>query len=456
MLLEISTTHNPATDLGFLLHKHPDKVQEIKLAIGKAHVFYSEAYQERCTACLLLDINPMDIMKSKKGMRNFLKENYVNDRTYTSNSFMSTAIVKAFGSAINGTCHSRPELTTTPMPFEVKLHAINVESEKQLHQLFEPLEYEIEYERYDLDSQFTEWGKSKTITLSLKKMTTLQELLSQLYVFILVLDNQRHYWITNQEIDLLKRRGEGWLDSHPEKEWIVKRFLKYIPELTYSAKLNILQDKEDTNLLEFPKEDKEPNLHQKRLLRAFQLIKNSDAKSVLDVGCGEGKLLKLLLKDSQFQKIGGTDVAFSELQKANEKLYLDTASPYIKEKITLFQGSVTYQDERFLGYDAIALVEVIEHIDEERLEVFEQNIFGYSRPRTVVLSTPNSEYNVLFEKLYADEFRHDDHRFEWSREEFKDWCQKISDSYGYTFEIFPVGEEIENVGAPSQIVLFKK
>ncbi|WP_291720488.1 3' terminal RNA ribose 2'-O-methyltransferase Hen1 [Bernardetia sp.] len=453
MLLEITTTHTPATDLGFLLHKHPDNIQEKKLAVGKAHIFYSEANQNRCTACLLLDINPIEVIKNKKGMRHFLKENYVNDRTYTSNSFMSTAIVKSFGSAINGTCHTRPELPSTKMPFEVRLHAVNVENEEQLEKLFKPLGYEIEYERYDLDSQFTEWGTSKTLTLSLKKTTTLQELLSQLYVFILVLDNQRHYWIAEGEIDLLKRRGKGWLDTHPEKEWIVKRFLKYIPELTYSAKLNLLQDEEDVNTIQ--KKEKEPNLHQKRLLKAFQLLKKSDAKSVLDVGCGEGKLLKLLLKDSQFQKIGGTDVAFSELQKANEKLYLDTASPYIKEKITLFQSSVTYQDERFLDYDAIALVEVIEHIDEERLEVFEKNIFGYARPKTVVLSTPNSEYNVLFEKLYADEFRHDDHRFEWSREEFKNWCQKISKNYGYDFEIFPVGEEIENVGAPSQTVLFK-
>jgi len=396
MLLEISTTHNPATDLGFLLHKHPDKVQEIDLAIGKAHIFYPEANQNRCTICLLLDINPIEVIKSKKNIRNFLQENYVNDRTYTSNSFMSTAIVKAFGSAINGTCHTRPELPETKMPFEVKLHAINVENESQLKELFEPLGYEINYQKYDVDSQFVEWGKSKTITLSLKKTTTLQELLSQLYVFILVLDNERHYWIGNQEIDLLKRRGAGWLDSHPQKEWIIKRFLKYIPELTYSAKLNILKDEE--NIKENQKKEKELNLHQKRLLKAFQLLKNSHSESVLDVGCGEGKLLKLLLKDSQFKKISGTDVAFSELQRANEKLYLDTASPYIKEKISLFQSSVTYQDERFLGYDAIALVEVIEHINEERLEVFEKNIFGYARPKTVVLSTPNSEYNVLFEK----------------------------------------------------------
>lgn len=233
--------------------------------------------------------------------------------------------------------------------------------------------------------------------------------------------------------------------------------MKYIPELTYSAKLNILQDEEtEESINKNQKKEKEPNLHQKRLLKAFQLLKNSNATSVLDVGCGEGKLLKLLLKDSQFQKIGGTDVAFSELQKANEKLYLDTASPYIKEKINLFQSSLTYQDERFLDYDAIALVEVIEHIDEERLAVFEKNIFGYANPKTVVLSTPNSEYNILFEKLHAEEFRHDDHRFEWSREEFKEWCQKISTIYGYSFEISPVGEEKENVGAPSQIVIFKK
>lgn len=455
MILELNTIHKPATDLGYLLHKHPDKLQTVELSVGNAHVFYPEANEDSCTACLLLDINPVDLVRGDKGRNAFLQEHYVNDRPYTSNSILSTALVKAFGSAINGTCHLKPELAQTPIPLKAKVHCLKVDCDKTyINKLFEPLGYKISYNTIQLDSNFPGWGESKVVNLRVEKTTTLKEFLSQLYVFMVVLDNDRHYWISRNDIEVLIRRGENWLPNHPEKDWITKRYLKNLRTLTNPALLRLAN--EDELIEEQPLPERKLNLHQQRLNKAFELLKASGAESILDIGCGEGKLLKLLLKEGQFNKIAGMDVSFSELQKAKENLYLDQASPAMRERIKIFQGSVTYKDDRLKTFDAAALVEVIEHLDEERLPAMEKVVFGFAKPTTVILSTPNAEYNVVLEKLQAETFRHDDHRFEWTRKGFSDWCNKICNEFSYQVEIYPVGKEEENIGAPSQLAMFKK
>jgi 3' terminal RNA ribose 2'-O-methyltransferase Hen1 len=454
VLLEITTTHNPATDLGFLLNKHPDRLQSVELAIGKAHVFYPEANDSICTACLLLDINPIDLVRTR-GQMYFLHDHYVNDRPYTSNSFLSTAMVKAFGSAMNGTAKGKPELVDTPLALKVTLHSLKADCDpKFIYKLFEPLGYSLQVDTLPLDNRFPEWGVSKAINLTLEKTTTVKEVLSQLYVFILALDNDRHYWISQSDIDTLLRRGQGWLENHPEKEWITRRFLKNLKTYTSQALLRLAG--EEAQFDEEPKSKVWVSLHEIRLQKAFELIKQSGATSILDLGCGEGKLMKKLIRDSQFKKIVGMDVSFSELQKAKENLYLDTASPLMRERIGLFQGSVTYKDERMKGFDAAALVEVIEHLDEERLPSMEKVVFGCANPATVVLSTPNAEYNVVYERLDKENFRHEDHRFEWSREQFRAWCAKVCIQFCYDVVIHPVGEEEPGIGAASQMAVFKK
>lgn len=453
MLLEISTTHKPATDLGYLLHKHPDKIQTFELSIGNAHVFYPEANENNCTACLLLDINPIDLVRGSRN--NFLQEHYVNDRPYTTNSFLSTAIMKAFSSAVNGNCKIKPELVDTKIPLKVRISSLKIDCDKSyISKLFSPLGYDFSYEIIQLDEKFPEWGESKVINLTIEKVTTLKELLSQLYVFIMVFDNDRHYWISKHDIDVLIRRGENWLDTHPEKQWITKRYLKNLKTFTTDALLRLVSENEVLREEVIP--ERKISLNQQRLNKAVDFLKSSGAESVLDIGCGEGKLLKLLLKEMQFKKISGMDVAFSELQKAKENLYLDQASPIMKERISLFQGSVTYKDERFKNFDAISLIEVIEHLDEERLPAMESIIFGFAKPQTVIISTPNEEYNVVFEKLDADHFRHDDHRFEWTRKQFRDWCNNICEKFKYQVEIHNVGDELENIGSPTQLAVFKR
>lgn len=454
MILEITTTHQPATDLGYLLHKHPDKVQSVELAAGKAHIFYTEASTERCTACLMLDINPVDLVRVRKG--NYaLQDQYVNDRPYTTNSFLSTAIAKAFGSALNGRCNPRPELPVTQMPFFCKLTSLRVDAELEtVERLFLPLGYTLEIETIPLDPAFPDWGLSKYINLTLSKTCTLQELLSHLYVLIPVLDNSRHSWVAQHDIEILMQKGQGWLEQHPERDWITRRFLRNIRTIASEAILRLAG--EDALPPEDAASPLQESLHQQRLNRAFERLRESGATKVLDLGCGSGKLLKILLKEGQFRKITGMDVSFSELQLAKENLHLDDASPALRQRLSLFQGSVTYLDERMKGYDAVALVEVIEHLDEERLPAMEKVVFGYAAPETVVLSTPNAEYNVVYERLDPEAFRHEDHRFEWTRQEFSNWCDTVGERFGYYVQIEPVGKEEPNIGAPSQLAVFKK
>jgi 3' terminal RNA ribose 2'-O-methyltransferase Hen1 len=455
MLLTINTTHQPATDLGYLLHKHPDKLQTVDLAVGQAHIYYPEASENSCTACLLLDINPVDMVRGGSKLNAFLQEHYVNDRPYTSSSFMGTAMVKAFGSAINGTCQAKPDLVQMAIPLSAKIYALRVACDKSyISRLFAPAGYQFSFETMPLDPSFPDWGESRAVNLTVEKTTTLKAFLSQLYVFMMALDNDRHYRVSHNDIDVLIRRGENWLESHPEKEWITRRFLKNLRSLSSQALARLAGEPEWTKEEAWP--EKKINLHQLRLNRAFDLLKASGAGSVLDIGCGEGKLLKLLLKEGQFTKIAGMDVSFGELRKARENLYLDQASPAMRERISIFQGSATYRDERIKGFEAIALIEVIEHLDEERLPAMAKVVFAFAKPDTVVISTPNAEYNVVYERLEAESFRHDDHRFEWTRKEFADWCRHICDAFGYDAEIFPVGQEEEHIGAPSQLAIFRK
>lgn len=462
MLLNISTTHIPATDLSFLLHKHPDKLQSVELSTGKAHIFYSEATAENCSVNLLLDINPIELVKnSRKNTNDFALAHYVNDRPYVASSFLSVAISKAFSTALNGNCSKRPELVDQVMKFEVKISVLPAPrgGEMLIRRLFEPLGYEVLLQRHQLDTSFPEWGDSKYYTLILKGSCKLKDLLSHLYVLIPVLDTNKHYWVSQSEVEKLLEKGEGWLSNHPEKEQITKRYLKGIGGLTRNALDRLIENdlEEEPSEIEVASEavKVKETLHQQRLKLALEEIKNSGAKRIVDLGCGEGKLLKMLLKEKQFEEILGVDVSYRTLEKAMERLYYNEMPPKQKNRIKLIQGALTYRDKRLDGYDAAAIIEVIEHLDLNRLKSFERVVFEFAKPKVVVLTTPNKEYNELFESMATDAFRHTDHRFEWTRQEFSDWAEQVAKTNSYDVEIKPVGEEDKNVGAPSQMAIFK-
>ena len=432
MLLTITTTHRPATDLGYLLHKHPAKCQSFELSFGQAHVFYPEATAERCTAALLLDVDPVGMVRGGVRFRSGLLDQYVNDRPYVASSFLSVAIAQVFGSALNGRCKEQPELVDMPIPLTARISVLPCRGGQEfLERIFEPLGYAVRATRHPLDEKFPEWGESPYFTVELAKTTTLSELLTHLYVLIPVLDNHKHYYVGDDEMEKLLAKGEGWLASHPEREAIAYRYLKHAPSLARQA-LAQLEQEDEPVVAEpdgSPKADEESlerriSLNEQRIGAVLAALRGSGAERVLDLGCGEGKLLRELIKDKQFEQIVGLDVSIRALEIATDRLQLDRLPAHQKDRMKLLHGSLMYRDKRLEGFDAAAVVEVIEHLDPPRLAAFERVLFEFAQPATVVLTTPNREYNVLFENLPAGKFRHRDHRFEWTRAEFPAWAER--------------------------------
>jgi 3' terminal RNA ribose 2'-O-methyltransferase Hen1 len=462
MLLTISNLSSPATDLGFLLHKHPDRCQSFDLAFGRAHVFYSEASDERCTAALLLDIDPIGLTRSRRGGKSgsAMFGQYVNDRPYAVSSFMSVAIAQVFGTALAGRCAARPDAVAAPLLLEACLAPLPSRGGADpIRRLFEPLGYEVSIEPHPLDSTVPGWGDGPYFTLTLRATTRLQDLLSHLYVLIPVLDDTKHYWVGDDEVEKLLRHGETWLGKHPEREMIVQRYLRHQRTLTSAALARISSDEDpDPDLTEEAHNAEEEaveeriSLHQQRLGAVLASLRSSGARTVLDLGCGEGRLLDMLAREKQFTEIVGLDVSLRSLERAQRRLR--RLAPRQQDRVQLLHGSLTYRDRRLAAYDAAAVVEVIEHLDVPRLVAFERVLFEYAHPRWVILTTPNVEYNVKFERLPAGRFRHRDHRFEWTRAEFQAWAGTTAQRHGYSAQFLPIGPEDPVVGAPSQMAVF--
>jgi 3' terminal RNA ribose 2'-O-methyltransferase Hen1 len=468
MLLTISMMGPGASDLGFLLHKHPDRFQTFDLSFGQARVFYTEVTDERCTACLLLDVDTVRVVRGR-GQGEGLLSQYVNDRAYAASSFLSVAIAQVYGSALQGKCRDRPGLAEEVRSFEARLDVLPVRGrEPFLRSVFEPLGYVVNAVGYPLDERFPEWGESSYYSVSVSKVTTLAELLTQLYVLIPVFDNQKHYFVGEDELAKLLEKGSGWLAGHPEKEQIARRYLKFRPSLYREALSRLLVEESGAGEEEEAGGDvrvvdrcevaieRALSLHERRIETVTAVLKQSGARRVLDLGCGEGKLLRELLKDSQFEEIVGMDVSFRTLETARERLNLDRMPSKRAERVTLWHGSLIYRDKRLEGYDAAAVVEVIEHLDPPRLEAFERVLFEFAKPGTVVITTPNREYNVKWEAVGETRLRHSDHRFEWTRAEFADWARGVAERYGYSVRFLGVGDEDEVVGAATQMGMFER
>ncbi|MEU6767040.1 3' terminal RNA ribose 2'-O-methyltransferase Hen1 [Streptomyces sp. NPDC046853] len=478
MFLTISTSgtpENPATDLGFLLHKHPDKAQGFSTSYGTAHVLYPEATAERCTAALLLEVDPVALVrrgkgKGRGGAPDAALAQYVNDRPYAASSLLAVALSAVFSSAMRGVCKARPERAGQPLPLRIEVPALPARGGAELvHKLFEPLGWTVTVTRIPLDEQFPQWGDSRYVHLVLEVpdgRLTLGEALRHLYVLLPVLDDAKHYWVSADEVDKLLRAGEGWLADHPEQKVITSRYLSRRWSLTSEAMQRLelvrLADADDTDVDDLDNavddetdtEEKPVPLAVLRREAILAALTGAGAGRVLDLGCGQGQLVQALLKDTRFTEIAGVDVSMRALTIASRRLKLDRMGERQAERVKLFQGSLAYTDKRLKGYDAAVLSEVIEHLDEERLPALEYAVFGSARPRTVLVTTPNVEYNVRWETLPAGHVRHGDHRFEWTREEFRAWARQVAGRHGYDVDFVPVGDDDPEVGPPTQMAVF--
>jgi 3' terminal RNA ribose 2'-O-methyltransferase Hen1 len=459
MLLQISTTHQPASDLGYLLHKHPGRVHRIELTCGQATVFYPTVEEGHCVAALVMEVDPVRLVRSDDS--HF--DQYVNDRPYAASSFLSLAIVECFGTAMNGRSRERQELADSAIPLEATIPVLPAAGgEAFVRGLFEPLGYEVEVQAPEIDPEFPEWGAAPYVRLTLRGTLRLRDLLSHLYVLVPVLDARKHYYVNRDEVEKLLGRGGEWLARHPLRDAIVRRYLLR-DRLLISEALGRLAEAETleeapTDEIEDapePKAERGPTLHEQRLHAVEAALLASGARRVLDLGCGEGKLIRMLLRHSQFERIVGMDVSWRAIERAHRQLKIDRMPDRKAARVELLHGSLVYRDARLEGFDAAALVEVIEHLDPWRLDALERVVFESSRPRTVLVTTPNREYNARYEKL-REELRHSDHRFEWTRAEFEAWARAVAGRHGYEVTLEGIGTADEELGAPSQLATFRR
>lgn len=461
-----------ATDLGFLLHKHPERVQRFEQSFGTAHVFYPDADERRCTAALLLDVDPVKLVRTRgRGTPDFSLGQYVNDRPYAASSLLASAMANVFRTAMRGRCDPRQGLAETPIPLEIVLPALPCRGGPgQAERFFAPLGWDVSAVPVPLDPEFGEWGDSRYVTLTLTGTLRLADALNQLYVLLPVLDDAKHYWLAPDEVDKLIRAGEGWLAAHPDRAAITRRYLANRRGLVRTA-LGRLADAEDTpeetldpaQVEEEPTEDGEEreeqavSLAEHRLRSVVQALRDEDARRVIDLGCGSGKLLARLAKDGFFTEISGTDVSHRALTHAWRRLRWDERPRRAGDRVRdVFQGALTYADDRFGGYEAAVLMEVVEHIDPPRLGAVERVVFAHAKPRVVVVTTPNAEHNVRYEGLAPGAMRHPDHRFEWTRAEFRAWAGRVAGAHGYRVRHVPVGDDDPEVGAPTQLGVFTR
>ena len=469
MLLTITSTQAPATDLGYLLYKNPARNQTFDLNFGTAHVFYPVATEHACTAAMVLDIDPVGLIRNRRGPagEGFSLEQYVNDRPYVASSFLSVAIAEVFGSALSGISKERPELVKSPLPLTAKLAVLPCRGgEPLLRKLFEPLGYAVTATRQALSSRFPDWGDSPYYTVEISGTVTVHDLLTHLYVLIPVLDNDKHYWIGDEEVQKLLRHGGDWLARHPEKSLIVDRYLKHRRHLARAAEVALSRllggenpeadETEEQHAVEEETVERKISLNEQRLTTVARALKRTGATKVIDLGCSYGNLLRELLAERQFKEIVGLDVSDHALEIAADRLHLDRLSETQCQRIKLVHGSLTYRDKRLTGYDAAAVVEVIEHLDPPRLLSFERCLFEFARPKAVVLTTPNVEYNIRFETLPAGKFRHKDHRFEWTRLQFQSWANAVAARFLYLVSFEPIGPVDNEVGSPTQMAIFER
>lgn len=482
MLLTITTTVSPATDLGFLLHKHPDRVQAFGQAFGTAHVCYPEATAERCTAALLLDVDPVKLARTRGRAPDLTLGQYVNDRSYAASSLLGSAMANVFRTAMRGRCDARPELAGRPIPITLTLPALPCRGGRDLAgTLFEPLGWQVEAAAVPLDPEFPEWGDSRYVDLTLRGELRLADALNQLYVLLPVLDDAKHYWIAPDEVDKLIRAGDGWLAGHPERAGITRRYLARRSGLVRTAlsRLAEVDDAPDDDLERHPIDEEPPAvdptaaepgapepesaaapppvpLAERRLQAVLDVLHAERARQVIDLGCGSGKLLTRLEQDRYFERIAGVDVSQRAVLLATRRAGPGYFSPDRSPRVEIFHGALTYTDERFRGYDAAVLMEVIEHVDPPRLPAVERVVLGDARPRVVIVTTPNVEYNVRYEGLEDGGHRHPDHRFEWTRAQFRDWAERAAERYGYRVRHVPVGDVDPEVGPPTQMGVFTR
>lgn len=413
VLLTITTTHRPATDLGHLLHQQPDRVQASRQSFDDATVLYPTAEQDRCTAALLLQVDAVRLAKSRAGgAADFSLGEYVSNRCCAASSLLAVAP----GRVCSPTrCGARQVHADTEVPLDIVIPVLPCRGGPRIAQrIFEPLGWQVEAKSVPLGRDHPGGDDSRHVRLRLTGVRRLADALNQLYVLLPALDEAKHCWQGPDEVEKLLRSGGGWLPRQPEAELITRRYLGHRRPLTSAASARLAEiGGEADPAVEADGAPARTTMADQRHEAVISQLQQLGAESVVDLGCGDGRLLARLLQVPGIRRIAGSDVSVMALGRAARRLRIDEMSQRQAERITLSQGARTDEDERFAGYDAAVGMEVVERVDPVRLEARERLVFGAAKPAAVIVTTPNQEYNVRYEHLVG--MRHPGHRFERTR-----------------------------------------
>jgi 3' terminal RNA ribose 2'-O-methyltransferase Hen1 len=452
MQLTIRATGDHVQAISYLLAKNPNNIYERNHKGHLVRLFYSEFSETECEVTIFVTPDPIELIKNNSAAYDIT--HYINDREFAVSSIFCTFIRTALGTGLNGQPKEEYiEWVNHPFSFQFSFGpVVSSLSDQQLDDLFNPLGYEVNISRGEVDYTFTVKSKSTARFISLKGMQTLQNGLRQLFVLIPVLDNYKHYYIDEKEIDKLERYGQGWLEDHPLKEFILRQALRF--KEIYS----ILENNEEAINKKHNKQESKTTdkvrLNDLRYEKIIEVVNTIEPRgSVVDFGSGEGKLSLRLGFVNGIKEILAVEPSESATLRAMERFEkVESKEGFVTP--TSVWGSLFYFDERLINKDIMILCEVIEHIDEYRLPKIMDTILNDYQPKVLIITTPNKEYNKVYDMDVP--FRHNDHRFEWTREEFRNWCLERSSNYPYDVTVDGIGERHETYGFPTQMCMFAR
>jgi 3' terminal RNA ribose 2'-O-methyltransferase Hen1 len=445
MQLTIQASGDNVQAISYLLAKNPNNLYERNHKGHLVRLFYSKFTETELEVTIFVTPDPIEMVKNNSNSYDIT--HYINDREFAVSSIFCSFIRSALGTALNGQ-PKEEHLKWVNHPFSFNFEfgpVVSSLSDEKLMNLFEPIGYEVTINRPEIEYSFPIKTKSSARYLSIKGMKTLQEGLRHLFVLIPVIDNYKHYFIDEKEIEKLERYGEGWLEQHPLRDLIYRQALRF--KEIYSLVENSSKDEKKVEPV------KKVRLNELRYEKIVNAVSQMKPRSVVDFGSGEGKLSVQLGFVEGITEILAVEPSESASLKALERFN----KVKNKEKFVipeLLWGSLFYYDERLKDKDVIILCEVIEHIDETRLPKAMDTLLHDYQPGALIITTPNREYNELYDM--EEHLRHNDHRFEWTRAEFRQWCTERNYSNDYELLFDGIGEEHPSHGFPTQMCIFKR
>ena len=462
MIFSISTTHYPATDIGFLLHKNPDEFHKIPFNFGDVYIFYPYGSPELCMATLIVKIDPIKLYE-----KSFIDVCYdfpfiETEYEVFGFSLFSMLLSKIYVMTLNGISNSRSELVNLSIPLSANIiNVMHYDKVLLIKEFFEQLEYNVRIENKSGNNNETKLCKIECFNIEITAIIPLKNILSHLCIILAVLDNSLHYWMNENEIDKIIEMSKVFLKNHPMEDYIMKHLSKEKINSKVKAISFVSQDKLWNRYL-IPTVNKgrekllkkQVKFNEEKHNYIISVLKGLNSKSVVDIGCGEGEFIELLFKDVNFERILGVDVSNYMIEKAKFRIDLCNIPSENKERINIIQSSIFYRDKRLRGYEAATVINVIEYFDLPRLKLFEQVLFGLIQPQHVIIVISSVEFIVKKDSISNNKFNNVKNVFEWTKEKYKLWYSCVAEQYDYTFRLLEDGyKEIESETL-NQIVVF--